>query len=432
MVTAIILPGLKKAISENRDRLRPALSYGMRWYAAALILVAVAFCGMARPLSYLLKDPALWPLFLLVGAQIPLVGVIKAGSVLLPAIRRYTAGSMVGIVYSVCVVIGAGTTFLSTQDTSAAMMGMLLGAIPATILSVYLLAVERQRAPKAAYDLLGERVRYWTVLSLPAVLALGFLSTVDMWCVKGMLTDPKTAGLYATAYSISRVPLFLAYGLSAAVFPRVSEAMERNDVGAARAVVSKALRVLLLVFVGITAIVASSSSDVITLAFSARYTAAAPSLAILVIGTLFASYMELCLRVIGAADRPTWFLGAVVLLAIVGFLLNVLLIPQQGILGAAYAMAGTFVIGALIGSIMIYKVLHLLPRSLCLIRVASVGMIVFVFGSSWHPGLMWALPKLIILSLTYGVLLVVSGEMDHDDWVSARTIISRLAPRRSP
>jgi Na+-driven multidrug efflux pump len=141
--------------------------------------------------------------------------------------------------------------------------------------------------------------------------------------------------------------------------------------------------------------------------------------------------MELCLRVIGAADRPTWFLGAVVFLAIVGFLLNMLLIPGQGILGAAYAMAGTFVIGALIGSIMIYKTLHLLPPSPCLIRVAVVGAIVFVFGSSWHPGLMWALPKLIILGLTYGVLLVVSREMDHDDWVSARTTIRRLAPRRS-
>jgi O-antigen/teichoic acid export membrane protein len=142
--------------------------------------------------------------------------------------------------------------------------------------------------------------------------------------------------------------------------------------------------------------------------------------------------MELCLRVIGAADRPTWFLGAVVFLALVGFLLNVLLIPRQGILGAAYAMAGTFVIGALIGSIMIYKVLHLLPPAKCLIRVAFVGIVVFVFGSSWHPGLMWALPKLVILILSYGVLLVVSREMNHDDWVSAGTIIRRLSPRRSP
>ena len=402
----------------------------MRWYTASLIIVAALFCMLARPLSSLLRDPALGPLFLLVGAQIPLVGGIKAGAVLLPAMRRYTAGSMVGITYSLFAVIGAGTAFFFEQSTTAAMMGILLGAIPATFLSVYLLERERAKAPAVVYGPLAERVRYWTALSLPSVLALGFLTTIDMWCVKGMLRDPTAAGLYAAAYSISRVPLFLAYGLSAAVFPRVSEAIEMDDIVTARAVVLKAMRVLLLVFVGITAIGASSSSEIVTLVFSARYAAAASSLAILVVATLFASHMQLCLSVIGAADRPAWHLSAVVLLASIGLLSNVLLIPRLGIEGGAYAMAITFGLGAMVGSTMVYRIFRLLPRFRTVARSAVAALIVFMLGRVWQPGFALVAPKLIILTLAYGILLIVLHEIDRDDWASARPVVRRLIPRR--
>ena len=78
----------------------------------------------------------------------------------------------------------------------------------------------------------------------------------------------------------------------------------------------------------------------------------------------------------------------------------------------------------------VYRVLRLLPPLRSTVRIAAVGRTIFFVGRFWNANPPWSLPELIILTLSYGVLLIIIREMSRDDWASARPAVKRLIPRQ--
>jgi stage V sporulation protein B len=262
---------------------------------------------------------------------------------------------------------------------------------------------------------MNRRVIHWTLAILPANLGARTLMMLDIWILKAMSKYPEAAGVYTVAYALSRLPMILIEGLCGAVFPKVSEALEQGNWEVAQTVSSDAMRFLIIFFMPICFIIAGCSGEIITFIFSSKYLDAAYSLRILCPAILFFGHLRLCWRLISATNRPQINLVVIYGLLGIAVVLNFLLIPRLGISGAAYASLFTFGIGAVTGTLLLYRFLKVLPPQRSAVCCGIAGLVVYFLGTIWHVSGWVLIAKLLILVLIYGIILSLLGELKIED-----------------
>ena len=310
IVASIILPGLRKIVSEEHRRFGAAVSFAAARFSLVALSVGFVFCIISHPLSLAFGDRQLAILFLLVGLQIPFVAAVSLSAILLTAVRRFMRSSIVKTSGPVLGAAGAITFLHFGFGAPGAVRGIVAGSVVAAVLAVVMLASERPRFGHDPYPQMSRRVAYWTSITLPATLAAGTLLTVDMWLVKGILRNSAAPGLYAAAYSLARFPMCIVYGLSGAVFPRLSGALHRNEHELARFVSLETMRFIMILIVPICFITAASSSEIITFVFSSKYAGGSDALTVLIIALFFLGQTVVTLGLLSAANRRTSTFGS--------------------------------------------------------------------------------------------------------------------------
>jgi len=421
---AIILPGLKKIVSENARRFHAALLFAAKWYSLAMLALTVLCCCAAPMLSGTLGDGHLKPLLFLAGLQIPFLGMANLGGSLLSGLRRFVGASLVKVSYALIAAPATCVFLLLGFGVTGAIAGLLAGAAAAGTVSAVLLMKELRRIPSVSYRQMSPRVVYWTAVALPASVGLRTLMLLDIWFIKIMMQDPRAAGIYAVAYSLSRFPMFMVHGLGGAVFPTVSRALEKRQRKRARAVSGQAMRFIIILFIPICFITAAASSEIIAFLFSSRYVEAAQSLTVLVLAIFFAGQMHLASRLLAAANRPGLRLVVICGLLLCGVASNVLLIPRFGILGAAFASLIVFGIGAIATTALVFRFIGVAPPVSTALRCGVAGCVVYIAGCAWPASGLAVAAKLAILSLLYAVMLFLLRELRKGDllriWRSIR------------
>ncbi len=410
VVGSVVLPGLEKAVSEDERRLRQGLGLALRWYAPAVLLATVALLLASRPLSAWLGDPLMVPLFWIAAFQVPFIGLVCAGQRLLSGMRRFMASASVKASYA-CLGAVATLAFLYLGfGARGAVFGVFVGVAAAGLLAAFLLGRENRRIPSVHYGPLARRVRYWTTVSVPTTLVFAALMTADMWLVKGMVDDPRAAGIYGVAYSLSRLPLFMLYGLAGAVFPRVSMEVAGGRAERAGAAATEALRFLLILFLPVCAVMAGSAREIAVFLFSSRYADSALPLLILAPGIALAALMHMGFQFVAASDRPGTRLAALVGLLACGLGLNWLLIPRWGTAGAAAASSATFALGAAVALLLGRRWVPFRMPPMTLLRCGLGGGLVFAVARLWPTDGPLLLVKLALLGLLYGGVVLASRE----------------------
>jgi O-antigen/teichoic acid export membrane protein len=420
---SIIMPGLRKIVSEDATRFRAALTFSARWYAPLLVVLAVALACLAPMLAALFGDPKLAPLFLLVAALMPFSAAMRGGIDLFAALRNFTFSTIIRVAYAFFATVITCRLLLLGAGDFGAVAGLLTGIGIAGTLALALLVRERRRHPRASYPPMKRRAAYWTAISLPSAAAMGLLMSVDILMVKALATDGHAAGLYAGAYSLSRFPFFLVYGLGTALFPRISQAVGQQNVREAGRVIAQALRSLMIVFVPIFFITAASSSEIITFLFTKKYEPVAVHFTLLVGTILFAAIMDIALRVLNAANRPSLSLVMILGVLTLAVAVQLLMIPKFALMGAACGAAVTFFLGAVIGLGLMFLFFRIWPSPLTALRCVAAGSAVCLAGWFWPAPGAWVLAKMAALCMAYAGLLIALGELKRDD---LRTITAAL------
>ncbi len=187
------------------------------------------------------------------------------------------------------------------------------------------------------------RVREWAVASLPLAavdLTLMGFNFVDV-ILLGFFLPPETVAVYFAATRILQFVVFASYAASAATAPRFTEAKARGDLASLRALVVRTARLTSAAPVPIGAAVLLIAPVLLRL-FGPGFEASFAPLAVLVMGVMAYSLF-------GPAEDVLNMLGgerlsaAVALTALtVAVVLNLLLIPRYGVMGAAIAMAAAY------------------------------------------------------------------------------------------
>jgi O-antigen/teichoic acid export membrane protein len=216
-----------------------------------------------------------------------------------------------------------------------------------------------------------------------ASLAFWLFGSMDRWMLAAF-SSVEEVGIYSVAHRFASIVLFvsLAFGQAWSPFAMKFRADQPSRYRAMYA------DVLLIVASGMLLIgggVALFSVDLISLVMPSGYAPAAAPLAVLCIGIVFQSTIQVTAIGISLEKATYLFARLSWLAAGLNFLLNLLLIPRYGALGAAWATALSYV--ALTGSYLYYtQRLHPLPLRWSRLAVWLTLLLAFTVVSSGWAG----------------------------------------------
>jgi stage V sporulation protein B len=169
------------------------------------------------------------------------------------------------------------------------------------------------------------------VLAYIDILLLGYFLSVD------------EVGIYSTASPTSRLVMAFSTALYAVMLPSVSETVAKRDATQLREYIRYAYKLSIAILLPVTLVSVILSEPIITTIFGARYAAAAAPFEILVVGTAFLGIFTLNSSIFQGVGRPGIPMAVLISTAVLDAVLNLILIPKFGIIGAAAASTLSFV-----------------------------------------------------------------------------------------
>lgn len=260
------------------------------------------------------------------------------------------------------------------------------------------------------------------VFSTPLLVTV-MLSSIIFWLdslLLGYFKTPESVGLYNAARPMAQ---FVAEPLSLMLLiytPVATGLYSQNLVIELRRSYTISTKWIVSLTLPFFLVLCLFPEAVLNLFFGPAYTAAAPALCILSIGFIINNLFGPNQSILLAMGQSRFIMWAALAAAIVSVLLNVVLIPPLGIVGAAIAMVVSVVISKVIVAAKAFSLCRSQPLSKNLLKpmVTSV-LLAFLFWFATH-GLVdiswWMLALLFVLYYAiYAVAVVLTRSFDNED-----------------
>ncbi len=217
----------------------------------------------------------------------------------------------------------------------------------------------------------------------------------------GFLTTDYQVGLYSAAYRVAFLLMAVAGSISAAYMPSYTRVIQGDNAGVRR-LVETSLSMALLIGAPLVAGVIVTARPLVAVLFGSEYAGATTAVQLLAcsVGILFLNW---CLsNVLIAAHRTRLYAAIHGMSAVLNILLNLFLIPQFGIEGAA---AATLVAEAiiLIPGVVILHRMNALPSAWPLMApvaaAAGMGGVIVAVAANWPLAAQVALGGVVYTAL---------------------------------
>lgn len=258
-------------------------------------------------------------------AYLPAYIVRPVGIVLIGGIIYFTAGELTGF----AAVVGAlGATLVTLAGQRLMLSRRIAKTIPAA-------------KP-------FRHTRHWIMASMPLVLAEGLylvLLNTDI-VLLGAYVDPDHVGIYFAATRIVNLVVFIYFAVAALAVPKFAELHSKGDQAGLQAFVHDIVQWIFWPTLLAVAVILAFGHFALGL-FGADFENGYPLLAVLMLGFLARAStgpIEYLLNMTGHQNVTAAAYGAAALLNIV---LNLLLIPRFGLIGAASSTAISLIVASL-------------------------------------------------------------------------------------
>jgi len=267
-------------------------------------------------------------------------------------------------------------------------------------------------------------VRHWFWTGLP--FALAFVITTIYFKIDVPILDffkgDEEVGLYGAAYKPFEALLFIPLSMFNVVFP-ILAVYHREASGRVSWAVAKFYKSLLMLGWPITI-----GLFLLAGAFQTIYVfpRSAPSLRILALGVVFMFVSNAFIAALNAVDRQVMFTWAALGSMIVNVLLNLVLIPAYGYLGASWATVLTEIALTVIGYVMVARALGRIAIVGLSWRVVIAGL---VMGAVVYPFHQVTGPRAVAViiggALVYVAALFLLGAVDREERAMLRRALKR-------
>lgn len=264
------------------------------------------------------------------------------------------------------------------------------------------------------------RAEFWRFTGPRAVasVAQAALQRLDIVLITA-LRGPAEAAIYAAATRFLVVGQLGNAAMLTAVQPRISALLAHRDLGAVNTVYRASTCWLVLITWPLYLLFAVFSTYVLAV-FGGGYAVGAPVMVLLALAMLVATGCGLVDSVLAMAGRTSWNLGNALLALAVNVVLNLLLIPPLGILGAAIAWAVAIVLANLLPLLLVGLSLRLHPFGRGTVVAAALATVCFGaipgLARLALPGELWPLLAAVAVGgVAYGVgLWFLRGPLQLD------------------
>ena len=234
----------------------------------------------------------------------------------------------------------------------------------------------------------------------------------------GYYKGSEVVGLYNSASPIAKLlPIFL-YSASFFYVPLASSFYARGKLSEMGRIYQILTKWIFLLTLPLFALIFLFPEAVIVVFFGEKYIPAAPTLEILAIGFMFHILLGLngwSLIIIGESR----FISLSTFIAsISNVILNTMLIPQYGAIGAAIATSVSYFVSNLLNSIKLYQKTRIHPFSWNYVKPLIISFILLGMIKVFHldvPNIWYAIPILIAFLIVYLFLILLSRSIDKED-----------------
>jgi O-antigen/teichoic acid export membrane protein len=242
----------------------------------------------------------------------------------------------------------------------------------------------------------------------------------------GMISSLATVGVYSAAVRIQMVGVMLLSAVDMVSKPLISDMYHQGDIIQLDSLYKTLTRWSLLFIIPFFLTILLFAEPVMSI-FGEEFASGEVVLRIFSIGTLINASTGICsAMIIMTGHSRISFMNSLIIIS-VSVVLNLLLIPYLGIIGAAIAATVTIAVISIIRLIQVHRILGLLPYNVELIKplIASIITIsILLIFSRFVPtneNIFILLIQIIVLWVTFFSITIILGLSPEDRIIIDRT-----------
>ena len=232
--------------------------------------------------------------------------------------------------------------------------GFIAGTLAAVVINLKFIKLSLSRCNRSHFTGLMS-FSIWTFLSSGGALIFTYADTILI----GLFMTETDVGIYRVAFQLTSVASFIVLAFHTVLFPRISKWHTEKNFSLIEYSMAKAFTYSLFVTIPITAGGIILSEKLLYYLYGASFVSGAPVLMILLFVQIVNIFMFLLTMCLNAMDMPKTSFYITAGSALLNIVLNILLIPQYGIAGAAVASLVTISINAALAYMMLKSSLHI-------------------------------------------------------------------------
>lgn len=324
--------------------------------STALLLKVVLVCGVSVVVLLFRADLNAYlgaPLALYVPVA---VGVQQLGRVGLHALRGELRVSEASVIQFLGdgVFLCTGYWFvLEGQGVIGLVHGFLIGW---SLILIGSLASLKYSPSLPTQDIVRSLFNFSKYSFISSIIGGALYSWMDSLVI-GYFLSSSAVGLYESAWRVSRIVSLMSVSVGAALFPQVSDWHASQKMDEIRQIVRSSLTVALSAVFPTIVGAWLFGSQILLVAFGPETTAATVPLIILLFGKVFEATNDIVGRALYGLNLPRYTAYSALIFVFINLTLNVVLVSQIGIIGAAIATSMAFAVNASLNA-------HFLKRSI--------------------------------------------------------------------
>jgi O-antigen/teichoic acid export membrane protein len=277
--------------------------------------------------------------------------------------------------------------------------------------------------------IIPELVKFSIPLMLSSVVMI-ILTKMDT-IMLGALVGPQEAGLYGAAFPIANGLTIVLSAFGYLYLPMVSRFDSNEGKDRINNIYSITSKWIFMVTFPAFVVFSVFPSDILSIFFSTRYSPAAPALIVLAVGFFTNASFGRNQETLSAIGSTKLVFVSNLFALVFNIILNLLLIPSYGIIGAAVASASSFLIMNIF-SVMILEIRHNISLlSGPMVRtVLSSFIIIFplVYYTSSHISIdaLSLFPSLMMIGIAVVTFSILTGGIEQEDMLIIEVIEERI------
>ena len=357
---------------DDPARLRGTIRLGLGLSLGSSALLGALLAGLAVPISHLFHDPTLVTALILTGLTLPAATFTDAALSATQGWRTQRPFTMIGRVYEPVTRLAlTGAALLIGAGINGAFWALAIAAWSASLLAARALYVRLRTTPKVA-PVYGIRAIFsFSMVSWVSTLASTGLIWADTLILAAMTTD-RDVGVYNVATRLVMLAVFVMAPINAAFSPQIAHLHHTGNMqGLAlsyKAATGWIVRLSLPAFV----LLIVFPQDLLRL-FGNEFRAAAAVTAVLAVGQLVNAATGPCGTLLNMSGKVAVNMADNLGVLALNVALNVWLIPELGILGAALAWSISLVCVNVLRVLQVHRYLGVLPFSAATVKGLVAG-----------------------------------------------------------